>query len=313
MTASLSLLLGAVLLWLGLVLRNEGVAAFREAGALLQSGVHLPEPIARIPWFGAWLQERLTEFGSDRSALSRQMTELAEQWGGRAMRIVGDLGVNVVRFAVSLVTAFFLFRDGDRLLEQLRRVLHDLLGDRVHDYLDAIGDTTRAVVYGLLLAALAQGTMAGLGYWACGVEAPVFWAAATAVLALVPFGAVAIWGPIGAWLLLRGHVADGVGLLLWGALAVSWIDNLIRPLVISGVAKIPVPVVLFGVLGGLAAFGLIGLFVGPVTLAILRALWHEWVADNLPAAKEPPATRPMIDSTASPSTLIRLHPEKELP
>lgn len=83
------------------------------------------------------------------------------------------------------------------------------------------------------------------------------------------------------WLLLQGRVRAGICLLLWGALAVNWIDNLVRPLVISSVAKIPFLFALFGVLGGLAAFGLIGLFVGPVILAILFALLREWSADNV--------------------------------
>ena len=86
------------------------------------------------------------------------------------------------------------------------------------------------------------------------------------------------------WLLLRGEVGAGIGVLLWGALAISWIDNLVRPLIISGVAKIPFLIVFCGVLGvlgvldGLAAFGLIGLFVGPVILAVLLELWRNWTA-----------------------------------
>jgi predicted PurR-regulated permease PerM len=205
------------------------------------------------------------------------------------VRLLGDLGLNALRFAVALLTAFFLFRDGDRLLAEARRVLQGLLGERVHGYFEAAGSTTRAVVYGLLLAALVQGVMAGLGYWVAGVAAPVFWGATTALVALIPFGAPLIWGSIGIWLLARGDTAAGVGLLLWGALAVSWIDNLVRPLVISGVARIPFLLVLFGVLGGLAAFGLIGLFVGPVILAILLALWREWAAATDSSTTPPPA------------------------
>ena len=82
------------------------------------------------------------------------------------------------------------------------------------------------------------------------------------------------------WLLLQGQVGAGIGLLLWGALAISWIGNLVRPLIIRGIAKIPFLLVFYGVLEGLAAFGLIGLFVGPVILAILLALWREWTANN---------------------------------
>ena len=288
MTVMLTLALGATLIWLGLLLRGEGVAAVREAAALLQAGVRLPEPILRIPWLGSWLQALLVELSGDRAAWGRQLSELTEQWGGYAIRIVGDLGLNALRFGVSLLTAFFLFRNGDRLLAQLRHILHGLLGDRVRGYFTAVGDTTRAVVYGLLLAAFAQGLLAGLGYWVAGVRAPAFWGAVTALVALIPFGAPLVWGSIGVGLLLHGEVSAGVGLLLWGALAVSWIDNLVRPLVISGVARIPFLLVLFGVLGGLAAFGLIGLFVGPVILAILLALWREWSTANA-GRLDPPA------------------------
>ena len=101
------------------------------------------------------------------------------------------------------------------------------------------------------------------------------------MLSLIPMGATLVWGSMGVWLLLQGQFGAGVGLLLWGALAVSWIDNLVRPWVISDVAQIPFLMVLFGVLGGLAAFGLVGAFIGPVILAILLALWREWTAEQV--------------------------------
>ena len=280
MALTLTLTLGVTLIWLGALLHSEGMAAVREVAALLRVGAPLPDPVLRIPWLGPWLQERLAELSGDRAAWGRQLSDMTLQWGGRAMRLIGDLGVNALRFAVALLTAFFLFRDGDRLLEQLRRVLQGLLGNRVNAYFTAVGDTTRAVVYGLLVAALAQGLLAGLGYWAAGVHAPAFWGAVTVLVALIPFGAPLVWGSIGGWLLLQGEVGAGIGLLLWGVLVVSWIDNLVRPWIISGVAHCPFLLVMFGVLGGLAAFGLIGLFVGPVTLAVLLALWREWAAKN---------------------------------
>ena len=287
MTVMLTLALGMSLLWLGLLLRNEGAAAVREAAALLQGGVRLPERIVNIPWFGPWLQERLFELGGDRGAWGKQVSEWIGQWGGNAIQIVGDLGLNSLRMGIALLTVFFLFRDGDHLLDAVRNALRGLLGDRVTTYLKVVTDTTRAVVYGLLLAALAQGLLAGLGYWVAGVKGPVFWGATTAMVALIPFGAPLVWGSIGVWLLLQGQVGAGIGLLLWGALAISWIDNLVRPLIISGVAKIPFLIVLYGVLGGLAAFGLVGLFVGPVILAILLALWREWTASKADATVRP--------------------------
>jgi hypothetical protein len=202
-------------------------------------------------------------------------------------------GWDALSFLAALLTAFFLFRDGDRLLEQLRSILRGLFGDRVQAYFTAVGETTRAVVCGLLLAALAQGLTAGLGYWAAGVRAPAFWGAATVVVALIPFGAPLVWASIGVWLLLQGDLGAGIGLLLWGALAVSAIDNLVRIVVISSVTEIPIMLVLFGGLGGIAYFGLIGLLVGPLILAILYALWREWAADNAhraPTALAPPTS-----------------------
>ena len=140
------------------------------------------------------------------------------------------------------------------------------------------------MVYGLVLTALAQGLLAGLGYWAAGVRSPALLAVVTALIALIPFGTPFVWGSIGAWLVLHGQTAAGVGLLLWGTLVVSWVDNLIRPMVISSASHTPFLLVMFGVLGGVTAFGLIGLFVGPVILAVLMAVWREWLGQQEPTA-----------------------------
>ena len=94
---------------------------------------------------------------------------------------------------------------------------------------------------------------------------------------LIPFGTPLVWGSIGVWLLLTGKTAAGIGLLVWGAVVVSWVDNLIRPIVISSATQIPFLLVMFGVLGGLSAFGMVGLFLGPVILAVLMAVWRQWL------------------------------------
>jgi len=143
--------------------------------------------------------------------------------------------------------------------------------------------------------ALAQGALAGLGYWWARVDGPVLLGAVTALVAMLPFGAPLVWGSIGAWLLVSGEFAAGIGLLLWGALVVSWVDNLIRPLVISSATRIPFLLVLFGVLGGLAAFGLIGLFLGPVILAVLVAVWREWLDEADDPPLPPPSGHGAVD------------------
>jgi Cation transport ATPase len=164
-----------------------------------------------------------------------------------------------------------------KVINQLQQGLVQFLGQYQHVYIQAAASTTRAVVYGLILAALGQGLLAGLGYYVAGIQAPILFGAITALLAIIPMGATLVWLPTGIALILTNQLWPGVGLILWGFFAVSTIDNIIRPLVISGTSRIPFLLVLFGVLGGLKAFGAIGLFIGPIILAVLLSVWQAWI------------------------------------
>jgi predicted PurR-regulated permease PerM len=290
MTLLMTALLVLPMLWLLMILEMELVGAYRAVVDLLTRGpLQVPEAIRQLPGIGDWLFAYLQALFADPAQIEVQ----ARAWLGEGreaiFKLVGGVGRNALKFGMALLTLFFFYRDGVAVIGQARQVLFNFLGDRVHGYIDAIGATTKAVVYGLVLTALAQGILAGLGYWGAGVEAPVALGAVTALIAFIPFGTPLVWVSISVWLLVTGHVWEGVGLFLWGALVVSWVDNLIRPLVISGVTRIPFLLVMFGVLGGLASFGLIGLFIGPVILAVLMAVWREWLEEH---AEEPPATPP---------------------
>jgi Ca2+-transporting ATPase len=264
--------------WLVAMLQDE----FKNAYQILISGFsqdsyRLPDFIRRIPWLGSTAQEWLGRVTADRGKAMAQFADWAQQWSGEFAKFLGNIGRYVMKLGVVLVTVFFCFRDGDNAVRQLHKGLVRFLGKYQHVYLQAAGQTTRAVVYGLVLAALGQGLLAGLGYVVAGVQAPILLGAVTALLALVPMGATLVWMPLSIMLILTGQAWQGMGLLLWGFLAVSTVDNLIRPLVISGAGRIPFLVVLFGVLGGLSAFGAIGLFLGPVILAVLLAVWQAWL------------------------------------
>lgn len=264
-------------LWLLMMLNGELRGAYEGITRYLASKPQLPPLLAGIPGLGESLQEFLNRVSADPEALKTEVARLADQYLGQMRTIVGDVGRNVAKTFFALLTLFFVYRNGERFAREVRAALERAVGSRIHDYLAAIGDTVRAVVYGIVMAAIAQGVLSGFGYWAAGVSAPALLGAATALIALVPFGAPLIWGSAGIWLLLTDRTGAGIGLLLWGLLAVSWIDNLIRPLVISNATQIPFLLVMFGVLGGLAAFGLVGLFLGPVVLAVLMAVWREWL------------------------------------
>ena len=269
------------------LLRGELTAAYAAVLAYLAEGPHpLPEIITRIPWLGDWLQQIFDQIAGDPATVRAQIAVWGEERIDDLLNLLGGVGRNTAKLGFALLALFFLYRDGEILLDQVRRVLRRLIGARADSYLAAMGATTSAVVVGLVLTALAQGALAGLGYWAAGVKAPALLAALTVLIAMIPFGTPFVWGSIGVWLLLNGQTAAGIGLLLWGTLVVSWVDNVIRPLVISGATRIPFILVMFGVLGGLAAFGLVGLFIGPVILAVLMAVWREWLLEpDAPAAQ----------------------------
>jgi len=272
------------LLWLIALLQSEFVQGYKAVSAYLAAGSHrLPDFVLQLPWAGEQLQELLDKFATNPVAVRTQLATWTQQWLGELGDLVGGVGRNAVKLGFALLTVLFIYRDGESLLDQARRVLRRFLGTRVDGYIAAIGTTTKAVLYGLVLTAFAQGLLAGVGYWFAGVRAPVLFGAFTALIALMPFGTPFVWGSLGAWLLFTGKTLEGIGLLLWGTLVVSWVDNLIRPLVISSATQIPFLLVLFGVIGGLASFGLIGMFLGPVIVAVLMAVWREWLEDQTPA------------------------------
>lgn len=286
---SLSALVMTLIVTLGLVvpmllltmpLMRETISFFKQMAAWF-SNAHdsLPRSVASVPWVGAWLQAWMDEIVHEPSLWRAQLTQWGNRWIGDAARLAGGLGRNVVKFGFALLTLFFAYRDGETVLDQVRRSLRPYLGDRLDAYLCAIGDVCRSVVQGIVLTAAAQGALAGIGYWAAGVAAPLLLAMLTAVAALLPFGTPLVWAPAGIALIVGGHLWPGVGLLLWGALAVSWIDNVIRPFVISSSGHMPFLLVIFGIVGGVLAFGLIGVFIGPFVIATLLAVWREWLAD----------------------------------
>ena len=285
-TAAITLMILVPIVWLLLVIRVEAVNAYAQVQTFLASKPELPALLRDLPWIGALVQDELTRLSADPAALRQELVERSEQSSLEISRLIGGLGRNAAKLFFAVLSMFFLLRDGPRVLRETKAVLESVLGPRVHDYLDAVGTTTQAVVYALFLGAIAQGAVAGVGYWIFGVEAPVLMGAVTAMIALLPFGAPMVWVSLSIWLLVTGNVWSGVGLILWGVLLVSWMDNIVRPLVISNATRMPFLLVVFGVLGGVLAFGLVGLFIGPVLLAVSLALWREWLEQHQPAGAQ---------------------------
>jgi predicted PurR-regulated permease PerM len=301
MTIALAAAFVAPTIWLVAVLRTEAMVAYDLLrGELTLSAVELPQFVLGIPWLGEQLQALLDRLANDREALREEILQWLDPRLSKLGVLAGSITHVAANMIIALVTVFFFYRDGEVLVQQAALVLRRFVGRRSQRYVKAVGDTTKAVVHGIVLTALVQGMLAGLGYWVAGLQAPALLGAVTALVALIPFGTPFVWGSAGIWLLLTGHTVAGIGLLAWGALAVSSVDNLIRPLVISSATRIPFLLVMFGVLGGLVAFGAVGLFLGPVVLAVLLGVWHEWLEGPYRPPVEPVSQNEAAAEAAAP-------------
>jgi len=204
--------------------------------------------------------------------------------GGTA--VFGAVGT-VLSFTVMLFLLFFLLRDGESMARTAVNLV-PLTSARKEVLVGRLRDVTRAVVLGTLVTALVQGLLLGIGFAIAGLPAPVVFGVVGAVLSVVPFGGTAlVWVPGAAALFLTGHPGTGLFLTLWGAVLVSSADNFLKPLLIGGKAEVPTLAVFIGVLGGLSAFGLIGMFAGPILMALVLTLIR--FGSEAPAETSPPA------------------------
>lgn len=267
-------------IWFFSLLKNDVTLAYANLNQWLSQEPYLLHDILkRIPVAGSWLAGLFDQLTDDPETFRQRLIGWAQLGTKQAITVLGDVGVNAAKLGFTLLSLFFMYRDGPSLFSQAKRVLYRFLGDRIEHYMVSISTMTTAVVWGFIATVIAQGIVAGFGYWFTDVPAPVFWAAITTLVAMIPFGTPFAWGGISIWLLLNDHLWQGIALLGWGTLVVSWVDNLVRPMVISSATQLPFLLIMFGVLGGLSAFGLVGLFLGPIILAVIMAIWKEWLED----------------------------------
>ena len=188
------------------------------------------------------------------------------------------LGQGVIVMSLAVFVCFFFYRDGIALVRFLNLAMDRVVGVLVENVLGIINNTVRSVMYGLLGTALAQGLVATIGFTIAGVPAALLLGVITAILSLVPVGPPLIWGSAAIWLFYQGTVGWGIFMLLWGFFLISSVDNVVKPLLISQGSNLPFILVLFGVMGGVLAFGFVGVFIGPTLLAVGLSLIQEWLA-----------------------------------
>lgn len=193
----------------------------------------------------------------------------------------------VTQFAIMLVTLFYFFRDHRRLMEGLGGLM-PLASSEANFLLRRISETIRATLYGNLAVKLIQGVLGGLMFWILGLPAPALFGALMALLAVLPMiGTAFVWGPATIYLLLQGSWVKAIILFAWGALIVSLIDNLLYPVLIASEVRTHTLGILFAVFGGLIQFGIGGVILGPLILAITRSLLEVWRARTEAARVSP--------------------------
>jgi predicted PurR-regulated permease PerM len=197
---------------------------------------------------------------------------LSQAVAGQAAALAKNVALTLLNFTLMLVALFFFFRDGERMADRIRELL-PMEPAHKRIVFSRLYDTLTAVVQGMVLTAIAQGTLAGIGYWLIAdVSFALFLAFLTGLASFLPLAGPALaWGGVTIYLFTIGEVGRAIGMALWGALLVSTIDNVIKTLIIGGRARLPTFLLLFALLGGLNVYGFLGIFLAPVILALLLA------------------------------------------
>lgn len=278
MTLSLTLV---IILPLALVAYNladnvtaayEGVKQSMDAGPLQP-----PSWLKKVPVVGAPLDEYWIRTASNREELLALAQRFVEPVRKFLLASGIWLGEGVMQMSLAVFISFFFYRDGKAILQFLDAAMHRIVGSQTGSLLEIVYTTVRGVMYGLLGTAMAQGIMATAGFMIAGVPGALLLGVITAIVSLVPVGPPLVWGAAAVWLFFQGDTGWGIFMLLWGFFLISSVDNVIKPILISRGSNLPFILGLFGVLGGLAAFGFVGVFIGPTLLAVALTLSEAWI------------------------------------
>ncbi len=262
---------------LGAALRRELTDLYQslgvQSGSTLQDGGFVVRMLQRFERAWMWLGQYVDLSRIDlRAELIERLQQLSAFLLSQVAGVAGGVTSFVAAAGISFFTLFFLFRDGRTLWRRLA-VFIPLSAAQLEKLTSGVSRTITASMYGGLAVAIVQGLLLGSAFWVLRLPSPVLWGVITGIFSFVPFiGSGAIWLPAAIILLLNGHWVKGLILLAWGAGVVAMADNVIRPLVISGQMQFHPLYVFFALLGGVQAFGITGLFIGPVVLAVAQAL-----------------------------------------
>jgi predicted PurR-regulated permease PerM len=242
-----------------------------------------PSWLGEVPLLGPTLANLWNHWAADIGDLLEALRPFMGIILEGGLSVVLGIANGVVMFLLALFVAFFFYVYGDPIAARLRLVLLRVAGDRADRLAEVTGATVRGVVYGIVGTAVVQGILTAFGLWLSGVPRPLLLGGVAGLVAVLPVGAPVVWIPAALWLLGRGHLAWGIFLAAYGVFAVSGADSVIRPWFIARGAHLPFLLTILGVLGGVLAFGVLGIFLGPVLLGVGFTLLNEWAKEAEPS------------------------------
>ena len=274
------LVIGPVVL-LAVTLADSLSALVAASKAILGGGpVAPPTWVRAIPLVGDLLADYWQRLAASGDSLFTQWRGLIEPVRTFLVGAGKATGGGLLQLALASFIGYFFYRDGEALILALRNLLDQIAGGLGSELLQTIDNAVTGVIHGIFGTALAQALVALIGFLIAGVPAALALAAATFFLSILPIGPPLVWGAAAAWLAFKGQVGWAIFMALWGVLAISSIDNLVKPYLISRSSKLPLLLIVLGVFGGVLAFGFIGLFIGPPVLAIGLTLLRLWMENR---------------------------------
>lgn len=277
------------LTFLTLALANELKSAARDLPIHLNQLVQSQAPVTgRV---SKWIQaERSQEF------IAEQLRDAGAALLGQSLGLMGNILGGIMKTFFVIFTMYYLFRDGDKIVEALPMVL-PLQKSQSEALIARASQVVSAGIYGVVSIAMIQGLLGGLAFWILGVPSAVLWAVLMTLVCMIPIaGSFLVWLPLSIYLMMTGHWTKAIFLVLWGALVVSTIDNFLRPRLVKNQTKLHELFVFFSVLGGMSVFGLLGIVLGPVVLAITLGLLNTFSQDDREGTEHLAAARSSLQS-----------------
>ncbi|MBX4954350.1 AI-2E family transporter [Rhizobium lentis] len=273
-----------------------------------RAGAPTPNWIVALPFAGPYLDDLWTKYIGSPGALGELIQAVSGAHIGNIYRAVLAAGGGAFHLLLTLlfmlIALFFVYRDGFSFSKQIDMLGERILPNRWERISRVVPATISSTVMGMTLIAIGEGIVLGVAYWIAGVPSPVTLGVLTGVMALIPGGAPLSFTLVSIYLLASGSHVAGVGLFVWGTVELFIVDKTLRPKLVGGPIKLPFLPTFFGLVGGVKTMGFLGLFIGPVLMALIVAIWREWIHEARSAETSDGVPQIVIDEQAPPSKPI---------